>query len=319
MSVVSVIVPVYNVSSYLRECVESICRQTYSEIEIILCDDGSTDGSGELCDQLAKEDSRIIVFHQKNAGVSAARNHALQQASGDFVCFVDSDDFVAEDYVEKLLNNLLRSGADLSVCSLYSLWKNCQKPASHMPEQEVVWSSDEYSQLFWTWLGLYATASCKMFRKSLFDTIGFPEGKIFEDMICIGNLLKTVKKISFFPEPLYYYRMRKSSIINRDRQKLCEGMFEATGILINLFSEDSGLAYLAQKQRYNQLLIYYIDKPKDRRSDWKKKLAACRKELLQSPHLSKKVRMKLYFTAIAPVWYSKWKEKQRKVTFEYYE
>ena len=268
---VSIIVPVYNVKNYLTQCVESLKNQTYSDIEILLSDDGSSDGSGELCDQFAKEDARIVALHQKNAGISAARNHALQYATGEYVCFVDSDDWVSKEYVGILLNNLLNKQADVSVCSLCSVWKNGKALAKHMPQTEKTMNAREYTELFLVWQGAYSTAYCKMYRKSLFDGVSFSEGKIFEDSIIMGEMLKKIQRISYVPEILYYYRMRKSSIINRDRRKLSDGMFEATGILINLFSEDSGLAYLAQKQRYNQLLIYYIDKPKDRRSSSKSK------------------------------------------------
>ena len=114
---VSVIVPIYNVGKYVRKCVESLMNQTYSNLEIILVDDGSTDSSGIICDELSELDDRIIVVHKKNAGVSSARNTGIDMATGDYICFVDGDDFVISEYVEYMLNLTLEHNADVTVSS----------------------------------------------------------------------------------------------------------------------------------------------------------------------------------------------------------
>ncbi|MFA6343015.1 MAG: glycosyltransferase family 2 protein, partial [Fibrobacteraceae bacterium] len=116
---ISVIIPVYNGESYLRQCIESIQGQTYAPLEIILVDDGSTDGSGKLCDEYGNADSRIQVIHQNNQGLSGARNRGLRQCSGEYIAFVDGDDAVSEDYLEFLWTQIHLTGADISCCGFH--------------------------------------------------------------------------------------------------------------------------------------------------------------------------------------------------------
>ena len=118
MPKISVIVPVYNCKKYIKKCVDSIINQTFKDLEIILIDDGSTDESGKICDELKLKDSRIKVIHQENKGVSAARNEGVKASSGDYISFVDGDDYLSEDMYEFLYDNLKKSGADISVCGI---------------------------------------------------------------------------------------------------------------------------------------------------------------------------------------------------------
>ncbi|MBO7334370.1 MAG: glycosyltransferase, partial [Lachnospiraceae bacterium] len=121
MELISVIVPVFEVEKYLKECIESILNQTYTNLEIILVDDGSPDKCGEICEEYAKTDNRIIVIHHENKGLSSARNRGLDIATGDYIGFVDSDDKIAPDMFEILLNNLKQYDADISICGFYRL------------------------------------------------------------------------------------------------------------------------------------------------------------------------------------------------------
>ena len=115
---ISIIVPVYNVEQYLERCVESLINQTYKNIEIILVDDGATDNSGQLCDELAQRDPRIVVYHKVNGGLSDARNYGIDKASGDYIGFIDSDDFIDDDMYEVLLSNILEYNAFISFCRI---------------------------------------------------------------------------------------------------------------------------------------------------------------------------------------------------------
>lgn len=123
---ISVIIPIYNVEEYLEKCVNSVLNQTYSDLEIILVDDGSTDNSGKICDELKNKDNRIIVIHQENQGLSAARNAGIAKALGEYIAFVDSDDYIMEDMYETLYKNLEKTDADISICK-YQYVKKQQK------------------------------------------------------------------------------------------------------------------------------------------------------------------------------------------------
>ena len=116
---VSVIIPVYNVGEYLQTCIDSVKRQTYKDLQIILVDDGSTDGSGLICDKAAKEDDRIRVIHRTNGGLSAARNSGIEEANGEYICFIDSDDWVDESFVERLYQLAEKDNADVAACGYY--------------------------------------------------------------------------------------------------------------------------------------------------------------------------------------------------------
>ena len=115
---ISIIIPVYNVKLYLDNCIQSVIQQSYTDFECILVDDGSTDGSSEICDQWAEKDNRIIIVHQPNGGVSSARNKGLEQAKGEYICFIDSDDWVDVDYLSAMINNLKEKETDLIICGL---------------------------------------------------------------------------------------------------------------------------------------------------------------------------------------------------------
>lgn len=319
MKRISIIVPIYGVENYLNECIQSIVKQTISDIEILLVDDGSPDRCGEICEEWAARDERIIAIHKENGGVSSARNSALKKASGEFIAFVDSDDWLAPDYVEKLLNALQNNNADIAMCSSWSVGKDNSRPASHLPEKAEIIDASKYSERFLTWLGAYSVVWNKMFKRELFDQVCFRENVLFEDMIFMGDILQRVQKIAYIPEQLYFYRMRKSSIINKDRMKLSKYMQVATQHLVKLYQNDSKLAYLAEKLSYNQLLNYYIDAPKADCRAWKKQLAISRKRLWMNTYSGFKFKAKLGLTAVCPIIYCRWKEKKKKVAYTYFE
>lgn len=220
---ISVIVPVYNVEKYLRECIDSILIQTFVDFEIILVDDGSTDSSGEICDEYHEKDSRIKVFHKNNGGLSSARNKGLDEAKGDYVCFIDSDDTIAKDYLEKLLKAVKTNDADMALCDIDAakLVESCSdvydksnyddtEASGFIMDQSktVKWLYDTRSREY----VLMVIACNKLFSKELFSCYRFPENKLHEDEFMIGNILRSCRKISFVPEKLYIYRDNLGSI-----------------------------------------------------------------------------------------------------------
>nr|WP_263393889.1 glycosyltransferase [Streptococcus sp. Marseille-Q6470] len=208
---ISIIVPVYNVEAYLERCVESILKQTYTNFELLLINDGSTDTSGELCDKLALRDQRIRVIHKENGGLSAARNTGIDHASSDLIGFIDSDDYIDEDMYETLYRHLRESNADLSMCGHYDVFHQ-------IPEEQVseiqTWelSSEEAIKMVMEAKVLSVTAVNKLYKKELFNQLRFEVGKIAEDAFIMIRLLDQCQKVVATNEKKYYYVHRENSI-----------------------------------------------------------------------------------------------------------
>ena len=209
---ISIIVPVYNVEPYLRQCLDSVVNQNYQNIEIILVDDGSPDHCGEICDEYARNDSRIIVIHQENAGLSAARNAALDIAHGEYIMFVDSDDWVEPTFCEKALEMVLEHKVEIVIVGYNSAYLNKSIPrVTHTPRildrTEAIRHmvlDDEPSIVNAVWN--------KIYHKRLFQNIRFPLGMIAEDGAVQYRLLYTTPKIYVFDQCLYHYRKRMYSL-----------------------------------------------------------------------------------------------------------
>lgn len=219
-NLVSIIVPVYQVKDYVGECVDSLTAQTYTNLEILLVDDGSTDGSGESCDEYARRDNRIRVIHQENQGLSAARNAGLDQATGEYVAFVDSDDAVLPSYIEELYRLIKKYHADIAACA-YARGK-IEKVGDTVYDRcirEICMTSE---QMLRQWHGRYKkweTIACnKLYRKQILDGIDdaamirFPIGRRHEDVLTSHLIVANAKRIALTTHELYLYRIRENSI-----------------------------------------------------------------------------------------------------------
>lgn len=205
---ISIIVPIYNVDRYLRRCIESIINQTYKNIEIILVDDGSSDSSPEICDKYKEKDSRIIVIHKENGGLSSARNAGLEVAKGTLIGFVDSDDYIASDMYEKLKANMDKYSSDISACQFCINYKYSKRVSIVCSEEKIFRGKEKFDNLKY----IKAVAWNKLYKREIFRKIKYPDGKIYEDHLIICDVLNAAKKVSFINETLYYYTMRRSSI-----------------------------------------------------------------------------------------------------------
>lgn len=212
---ISIIVPVYKVEKYLEKCVKSILKQTYTNLEIILVDDGSPDECGRLCDKLAKVDDRIKVFHKKNGGLSDARNYGVERASGEYIGFVDSDDYIHESMYEKLHEAIKKSGAEISECGVTRVYKNMVRPHYEGEDYFLILDKQEYLKEYLENSRLYGSAWCKLIHKDLAKKIKFPTGKIYEDAFYTLELLKNVDKFTVISGNYYYYYIRENSITTR--------------------------------------------------------------------------------------------------------
>lgn len=259
MSKISIIVPVYQVEQYLRRCVESVLAQTFQDFECILVDDGSTDASGRMCDDYARLDPRFSVIHKENGGLSSARNTAIPQAQGEYLCFLDSDDVLHPHALELMVSALEKTDADLVSAPLQEF--STDEP--RFPELgelpvTVMGQEDFIDHLLPENFGRICVTACgKLYRRDIFDTIRYPEGKIYEDLHVYLNMLLKCSRVVVLDEPLYYYYTNPASITRSNYLKHDRfGEFQVREGYIGYFREQ-GLedqAMLAQ----NDYLTFFL-------------------------------------------------------------
>lgn len=229
MDLISVIVPVYNVEDYLPKCINSLISQTYSNIEILLIDDGSTDESGKICDEYSNRDDRIIVYHKTNGGLSDARNYGLERISGDYVGFVDSDDYVSSDYIYVLYTNAKTNNAELS-CVDCEIDGSLDIVDKNRLRANVVNNKEALSRCF-TRQGFGISACMKLYKKELFDGVRFPVNKLYEDADTIPYIIAKTNKVVYTDYKLYFWFQRSNSIMHRPLKKQDLQWFDVFGDL----------------------------------------------------------------------------------------
>lgn len=203
---VSIIIPIYNAESHLDKCIGSAVCQTYGDLEIILVNDGSTDGSEKICRSFAEKDRRILLINQENAGVSAARNAGLDACTGELITFIDSDDYVSEDYVEYLISLMDRYGSDI-VCS-------GQKDLLSVDDPVVIKGPEAILKEYLTTNAIYAAVWGKLYKKHIFDDIRFPAGKRFEDNYVLFRVLGKCNSLTLGQIRKYSYVSNAESFVN---------------------------------------------------------------------------------------------------------
>lgn len=221
---VSVIIPVFNVLPYLREALDSVINQTYKNLEILIVDDGSTDGSGEVCDEYLS-DPRVIVIHQENKGLSGARNTALDRMTGEYVAFLDSDDAFMPEMIEKTLEAITRSKAEMSVCGYFACETNSQMTEKDVTKHRSLIFEKEQLISPAQALNSIITGNCdwyawnKLYSRTIWETVRFPEGDNYEDLRIMCLLIEQCRQIVTVPNAQVYYRLRAGSITNRQTEK----------------------------------------------------------------------------------------------------
>lgn len=224
---ISIIVPVYNTEKYLNRCVDSLIKQSYENTEILLINDGSTDGSEKICAEYEKNNENVFLFTKPNGGLSDARNYGLEKAKGTYVMFVDSDDFISENMAEMLYGDIKYHGADISCVDMFKFGDECSVfPKTYNPEKTIV--SDGKSAVK-TLLGgkeIYNYAWNKIYKKQLFETVKFPKGYLMEDLGTAYLLIEKACKITYNPAQLYYYYQRGDSILHSPNPKFYKDKYE---------------------------------------------------------------------------------------------
>lgn len=228
---ISVIIPMYNVETYIKRCIKSVISQSYDNLEIIIIDDGSTDQSFAICQQLSQKDTRIKLFHQENAGVSSARNRGIKEATGEWISFVDSDDWIEEDFYDSFFNRMKAVDADIYMIGFQYAYENGAVRQGN-EVYDMVYSNiealsllceDKITSHLWN----------KLFRKEVFQNICFPDGKSYEDVWVMHTLFLNASNIASISKYKYNYFMRTDSIVHTN---------------VNIMD-----AYQAQYQRFTML------------------------------------------------------------------
>lgn len=251
MPEVSVIVPIYNIASYLEECVQSVSKQTFKDFELLLIDDGSKDNSGAIAEDLARKDDRIRVFHKENGGLSDARNYGMTKARGKYIQFIDGDDFIVSTLLEKCVERLNETGADMVIFDFFQYY---EKTGTKEVVRNV-YSGDHTYVLAENKAMMTRIANAawnKMYRRSLFSSTGilYPKGYYYEDLGTTYRLLPMAKSITFINEPLYNYRKDRPGNITGDFNGKVMHILDMVQLLVSFYKQKH------LEKQYAQELMY---------------------------------------------------------------
>lgn len=229
-TLITVVVPVYNVENYISQCVNSIINQTYYNLQIILIDDGSTDLSGKICEEFVKKDNRVICIHQKNGGLAKARNTGIENAKGSYISFIDSDDYINTKMIESLYNSIIKYNSQISVCNGTSFYQGSKTyhRISASKTNKCISGNKGLCEIIDNWI----SACNKLYNHDIFDHLRFKEGCVNEDCYFMAELFDKVDSISFTTYVGYCYRKgRYNSIMTKCFHK-CDMDFFNSGMII---------------------------------------------------------------------------------------
>ena len=283
MAAVTVIVPVYNVLQYLPECVESLLGQTFQDFELLLLDDGSDDGSGALCDRYAQEHPNVRVLHQPRSGVAETRNRGVTESQGEYIVFVDSDDFVDRRYLETLYEAAATYRADLAASGHLNVIEGRRPPAVRQMRRapEIISTEEAYRRIL-LGDGINSAVWANIYRRSVLENVRFPAGEIYEDSAVVSQILDNCGAIVFCDYAGYFYRRRRGSIVH---SQMSEEHFISVRNAKRLFDHVQAHypnAVSAARVYYVDnliwLLSFMVDAPEER---YQAKCPAVRREILQ--------------------------------------
>lgn len=309
--IISVIVPVYKVEKYLNRCVDSILAQTFDRIEIILVNDGSPDKCGEVCDEYAKMDHRVTVVHQENEGLSSARNMGLMLSKGEYVAFVDSDDYIHPKMYEVLYKEARNNSSDIVICNYKDVYDNDQLENQIIDKELKAINFTNISALaqLYEKNGVQFVVACnKLYKRELFDNLEYEKGRLHEDEFIAHKLLYKSKKITYLPIELYYYLQRKEGIIRSEFSLKKLDAVEAYRIRVDFFKTIKQKE-LVKKAEYSyvSLLFNYYFKVLKEVPDSKRELNELRKDfskqflsLMKNPYFIPKEKLGWLLFAINP-------------------
>jgi glycosyltransferase involved in cell wall biosynthesis len=254
LSKISIVVPIFNTSVYLIKCLDSIQNQTYKNIEVIMVNDGSTDNSIDICSKYTLNDIRFKLINKKNGGLADARNAGIQEATGHYIGFVDSDDYIELDMYEELLKGLITTNSKISICGRFNVSSKVITQQFTFDSYRV-WSSKEAIINLLNWHGIDSSVCDKLFYKSLFSKVRFPVGFYNEDVAIIGKLILNSESICNIGKAKYYYLKRDNSITNQPFNIKKLDIFKSNELLINeVKTKYKDLNLLLSTYRYKGIL-----------------------------------------------------------------
>ena len=321
-SLISIIVPIYNVEKYVDECIESIVNQVYSNIEIILVDDGSPDNCPMICDSWAKKDKRIKVIHKQNGGLSDARNAGLDHAIGQYIVFVDSDDYIDKEMLLVLYETMIKSNSDIVMCNKATVTTK-EITFAENDGGILSYSGDEILDNFLYHKNSFCSGIWnKLFRRELFEGVRFPKGLTTEDYYVYSFVYSRATKFTHIKRVLYYYRVRKGSILHSELNEQSFHKIEIADMvyenLNNINCENRrGMNYF-KMQAYHDVLNALIKRsaPKKIIKEYARKLRKFYFSIITDAKVSIDFKMKYTIFCCFPLKYTSFKNKFLKQSYE---
>ena len=315
---ISIIVPVYNVETYLEECLDSIQNQSYTDLEVILVNDGSTDGSQAICEHYCQTDKRFRLMNQTNQGLSAARNKGVEISTGEYIVFVDSDDVIKINYLEKLMQYMTE---DVDIVECIFTVKKMEFLDENIETTTIIFEGDSNEAVkFFPNHTLNVNAVTKLYRREIVEAVPYIEGVFYEDVYSGIGMLKYIRKMIKIDYVGYYYRQHQASIMHRTFTPKNLDIFTVSDKLIDLYSDreellpyvGSFLVHLATMHYYS-----YVKKGNPYREFYNQKLAEYVTLTKKNPELARSSRLiklynicpKYYNSIVFPVYYAIWKFK----------
>lgn len=263
---ISIIIPIYNSMPYLEACIESVKSQTYKNIEIILVDDGSTDESYQYCDMVAKSDSRVLVIHKKNGGLSSARNAGIKIASGKYITFLDSDDYLSTDFVKKTLKLCQNNDAEIAILNMkYIVENEAEEINDEVNHKQLIFDSENAIKESLIQKRYTCSAPGKIYQKDLFKEIEFPEGNLSEDLAICHVVLDEANRIVYSYEYGYYYRQHAESIMHVFNERRMDALKWALEIEDFCLDRYPDLSHIAKARTFNVSVHLLLDLLKDQK------------------------------------------------------
>ncbi len=279
---VSIIVPVYNMDKLVSKCVESLITQSYENVEVVIINDGSTDRSGEICDRYADGDTRIKVLHKNNGGVADATNYGLDNMTGDFVLFVDSDDYISSDMIETLLKELIDNDADIVQCGRIQINENCEVLSKEKTEDRLITGNNNVIKTFFTDDVIPQNLACKVFKAKLFAGVRLKKGRNIADVSVLPELLHRCERYKLVDNTFYYNLQTKNSvtrgeITEREYEDIKYSLVYLEGFITKYYSENLKWSEkIVYRKVYEASTCYYKIKRSKLIKNKHKKLAECR-------------------------------------------
>lgn len=301
---VSVIIPVYKVEKELDRCIQSVMQQTYQNLEIILVDDGSPDQCPQMCDTYQKKDTRIKVIHKKNGGLSSARNAALDIASGEYIAFVDSDDWIALDFIETLVHNAEKENADISIIGFRMVWDDGRERCYGNDEEYYVYHTEEAIRELLIQRRFFCMVCQKLYKRSVFSAVRFPEGKPYEDVAISLPTFLRAKIVVFSGKQKYFYFQRAESIANSmfDPQTLfylecCQEIIRFSDMHSGIYDQEAHTFYLRALLLF-VFKLYKSPNHKELCKKLRKEIAKQKRYIWTNPFLELRKKVVLYMILI---------------------